>query len=71
MHPKELQKLLGKAGGDTGRGSDQPADAALYETGKIYTGVYGTFWTGSEILLPFYISDPPISGSADSPDHQG
>ena len=42
---------------------DQPTDASNHETGKLYDRMQRAFWTGSKILLPFYFSDPPISGS--------
>ena len=71
MHPKELQKLLAKMEGTPEEDLISQTDAALHETGKIYDGVYRTFWTGRQVLLPFYIADPPISGSADPSYHQG
>lgn len=33
--------------------------------------MYRTFRTGGEVLHAFHFSDPSVSGSADSPDHQG
>ena len=45
VHPKELQKLLMKVDG----------------TGTIYNSMYRTFWTGSELLLSLYITNPQIS----------
>ena len=50
---------------------DQPSDPALHEAGEIYHRVYGTLRTGDQLLLPFHIADPPLSGSADPPYHQG
>ena len=71
VHPKELQKLLSRVAGFTGRGTDQSFDPAFHETGEVFDRMYRTFRTGSEVLHAFHFSDPSVSGSADSPDHQG
>ena len=55
----------------TGRGTDQSFDPAFHETGEVFDRMYRTFRTGSEVLHAFHFSDPSVSGSADSPDHQG
>ena len=54
-----------------GRAADQPSDPSLDEAGTLYGGKYRAFWSGSGLLLPFYFTDPPVSGSADPPDYQG
>ena len=71
VHPKELQKLLAKIEDTPEEGADFPSDSAFYEAGKIQRGMRRTFWTGRTVLLSFYLTDPPLSGSADSSDHQG
>ena len=43
----------------------------FHETGEVFDRMYRTFRTGSEVLHAFHFSDPSVSGSADSPDHQG
>ena len=53
VHPERTAKAAGKAGRDTGRGSDQPAYAALHETGKIYDGVHRAFWPGRQYYCHF------------------
>lgn len=55
------------AGGST----DQPADTAFHEAGKVYDHEHRSFWTGNTLLLSFYITDPQIPGSADPSYHQG
>ena len=55
----------------TGRGTDQSFDPAFHETGEVFDRMYRTLRTGGEVLHAFHFSDPSVSGSADSPDHQG
>ena len=71
VHPKELQKLLTKIEDTPEEALICAADTAFHEAGKIQRGVCGAFRTGGPVLLPFYITDPSLSGSADPSDHQG
>ena len=57
--------------GDAGGADDQPDGSAFDEAGSIYDDLQWALWAGGEILLPLYISDPALSGSADSSDYQG
>ena len=48
----------------------QQTAAALDEAGVLFRGGRRTFWFGGGTLLPFYIADQALSGSADSSNHQ-
>ena len=58
IHPMEFQKLLGKIEGTP-------------EETMISRLVLRPFWPCGFLLLPLYVTDPKISGSSDSSDHQG
>ena len=64
-------EAAGKNRRNFGGAADQPSDPSLDEAGTLYGGKYRAFWSGSGLLLPFYFTDPPVSGSADPPDYQG
>ena len=64
VHPKELQKLLSRV-------ADSPEEALISRLTLRSMKQARTFRTGSEVLHAFHFSDPSVSGSADSPDHQG
>ena len=49
----------------------QPAAASVHVKSRLYDGLCRTFRSRCRILLPFYVADPEVSGSPDSPDHQG
>ena len=67
--PKEIQKIIESIEGLPNEPMISRLAAAVHEAGKIYDRMQRTFWPGSQILLPFYIPDQKISGSADSQDH--
>ena len=71
LHPKELQKLLADI-------ADRPEEAFIsrlalrsMKQARYSTECTRAFRTGGKVLLPLYIADSTISGSADSPDYQG
>ena len=70
IHPGELQKLLAKI-------QDAPEEDLIsrltlrsMKQCPISDRLYRTFRAGSQVLLPFYLAHPPLSGSADPPDHE-
>ena len=71
VHPKELTEAAAKNRWNAGGGTDQPADTAFHEAGKVYDHEHRSFWTGNTLLLSFYITDPQIPGSADPSYYQG
>ena len=71
IHPKELQKLLEQAEGTPEENLIGPAYFKKHEAGALYHPLRRAFRTGEPVLLPFYLSDPQISGSADPPHHKG
>ena len=71
VHPKELQKLLAKLDGTPEEDLISRLTLRSMKRARYTYRLYRTFWTGSQVLLPLYFAYPPVSGSADSPDHQG
>ena len=70
--PMEIQKLMGQDRGHAPGGSYQPAGPALHEAGKVHAGKYRAFWPGRQVLCPIFTSPhQAVSGSPDTPDHQG
>ena len=71
IHPKEVQKLLTKIEGTP----EEPliSRLTLRSMKQAKYSAYSSmhFWIVHKILLPFYITDPKISRSSDSQDHQG
>ena len=67
--PGEIQEILESIEGMPNEAQISRLTLAYHETGKIYYGMQRTFRTCSEVLLPFYFSDPKISGSSDPQDH--
>ena len=66
VHPKEMQKLLERL---EGKPEEDLISRLALRSGKIFTGKYRTFRSGSALLHAFYFTDPPLSGSSDPPDH--
>ena len=71
IHPKELQKLLAKI-------EDSPEEAMIsrmtlrsMKQAKYSTQCTGHFGLAAKYYCHFTSADPPVSGSADSPDYQG
>lgn len=64
IHPKELQKLISKVEGTPEEGLISRLTLRSMKQAKYTTGCEGHFGL-AEILLPLYVADPPISGSAD------
>ena len=59
--PKGASEALMKVDGTDEESPDKQTDTALYEAGTIYNSMYRTFWTGGELLLSLYITNPQIS----------
>ena len=69
VHPKELQKLLDKIEGTPEEALISRLTLRSMKQAKYTTVCTGHFWSGGQLLYPLYVSDPPLSGSADPPDH--
>ena len=69
--PGEVQKILTSIEGTP----EEPLISRLLlrSMGKshLYPGMQRPLRTGSVILLPFYLTNPPLPGSADPPHYQG
>ena len=71
IHPKELQKLLARIAGTPEEPMISRMALRSMKQAAYTTGLQWALWAGGEILLPLYISDPALSGSADPSDYQG
>ena len=70
--PSELQKLLAQDRGYAGGADDQPSDSAFDEAGRsMPRTARGHFGLAAPYYCHFHLSDPALSGSADSSDYQG
>ena len=69
--PGEIQKILQQIQGSPQEALISRLLLRSMKQARYTTGCSGHFGPGGEVLLPFYFTDPPVSGSADPPDYQG
>ena len=67
--PKEIQTILESIEGLPNEPQISRLTLRTMKAGEVYYRMQRPFWTCSEILLPFYFSNPSLSGSSDSQDH--
>ena len=59
-----------KGGRDAGGSAASRLALRSYEKSRLYHPVRRSFRPGGQLLYAFYVSEPPISGSADPSDHK-